>query len=48
MINIQKPELLLQIGKTIYDFQVGMTLELIDFNYNKEILALVVEKSRSG
>lgn len=44
MINTQKSEMLLQIGKTICHFQVGMTLELIDLNCNKEILTLVVGK----
>lgn len=45
MINTQKSEMLLQIGKTICHFQVGMTLELIDLNCNKEILTLVVGKN---
>lgn len=36
--------MLLQIGKTIYHFQVGLTLKLIGLNYNKEILALLVGK----
>lgn len=40
--------MLLQIGITNCHFQVGMALELINLNYNKEISALVVEKSRSG
>lgn len=47
MINTQKSEMVLQIGKTICHFQVGMTLELIDLNCNKEILTLVVGKSVS-
>lgn len=48
MINIQKSETLLQTGKTNCHFQVGMTLELIEFNYYKEVLSLVVEKCRNG